>query len=54
MSHGYAKLYGLVFLHIYIFIYYYLPDVVISEILYADDLVLMSETIKGLMNNFIE
>ena len=31
-----------------------LPEGALSQLLYADDLVLMSETIEGLMNKFIE
>ena len=31
-----------------------LPEGVLSELLYADDLVLMSETIEGLKNRFIK
>ena len=31
-----------------------LPEGVLSELLYADDLVLMSETIEGLRNKFLK
>ena len=31
-----------------------LPEVVLSDLLYADDLVLMSETINGLRNKFFK